>query len=311
MRNVEIIGYGMYLPKNKMLINNETRYRINDESENQITMAVKAANAAMDKANITIEDIDLIVATSAVGFQPIPCTAALIHEKIAKGTSIPAMDINTTCTSFVSAFDTLSYLIDAGRYKTVLLVASEQGSVGLNSNQKESYELFSDAAAAVVITKSKDRNTGILAAMQKTWSEGAHSTEIRGGLTGMFAKHYNENTHSDYCFDMKGREVLSLVAKKIPNMMNEFYNENGISLADIDLLVPHQASKALRMIMKRLNVPEGKYVDFVKEYGNMVSASIPVAFCRSIEEGKIKKGDTIMFIGTAAGLTANVLVFRY
>jgi len=93
--------------------------------------------------------------------------------------------------------------------------------------------------------------------------------------------------------------------------MNEFYNEIGISLDNIDLLVPHQASKALQMIMKRLNVPEEKYVNFVKEYGNMVSASTPVAFCRALDEGKIKKGDMVMFMGTAAGLTANVLVFKY
>ena len=93
------------------------------------------------------------------------------------------MDINTTCTSFISAFDTISYLIEANRYNKVLIVSSELASVGLNPKQKESYELFGDGAAAIVLSKSSSENTGIIYGMQQTWSEGAHATEIRGGLT--------------------------------------------------------------------------------------------------------------------------------
>ena len=311
MRNIEITGYGYYIPENTVEFRGQVRHRIpQGSSENQLSMAVKAAQRALENASLSINDIDCIVSTSAVGIQPIPCTAALIHEQIAKGTSIPAMDINTTCTSFVSALDVMSYLIEAGRYNRVLMVASEMASGGLNPNQKESYELFGDGAAAVVISKSSDGVSGVICGMQKTWSEGAHDTEIRGGLTGYLPKNYVEGSE-EYYFDMKGLRILKLVGRKVPKMFDEFKEKSGYSVTDVDVIVPHQASKALGMIMHHLGIPEGKYINIVPQYGNMVSVAIPHALIWGIENGKIRKGDLVLLMGTAAGLTANMLLLRY
>ena len=311
MRNVEIIGYGSYVPEETVEFDGQIRHRVpKGSSVTQISMAVAAAREALAKASLDITDIDCIVSASAVDHQPIPCTAALIHEQIAKGTDIPAMDINTTCTSFVSAFDVVSYLIDAGRYDKVLLVASEKASVGLNPKQKESYELFGDGAAAVVLSKCEDDSAGIIYAKQMTWSEGAHDTEIRGGLTGMYPDVYSE-CPEEFCFDMNGLRVLKLAGRKLPGFFKSFLSESGYTMDDIDMVVPHQASKALGMIMPLLGVPKDKYIDIVPEYGNMVSVAIPHALIWAIKNGKIKKGDTVLLIGTAAGLTANALLFRY
>ncbi len=309
MRNIEIIGYGTDLPKKYVEFDGQKRYRATG-NENQLTFAVNAANRALNKAKLSINDIDLIVSAAAVGIQPIPCTAALIHEQIAKGTDIPAMDINTTCTSFVSALDTVSYFIEAGKYNRILIVSSEIASEGLNPNQKESYELFGDGAAAVIVQRSSGES-GIIGSMQKTWSEGAHSTEIRGGLSNFIPSNYDGTNDAEFMFDMKGRQILSIAAKKVPAMFKEFFDVYGLNIDDIDLVVPHQASKALGMIMNKVGFPKNKYVDIVSEYGNMVSASIPFALCKSIENGLIKKGDTVMLAGTAAGLTTNILVFKY
>ena len=82
-------------------------------------------------------------------------------------------------------------------------------------------------------------------------------------------------------------------------------------IGDINMVVPHQASKALGMIMPLLGIPSDKYIDIVPQYGNMVSAAIPHAFIWAIENGRIKKGDTVLLIGTAAGLTANALLIKY
>ena len=312
MRNVEIKGYGIYLPKNIVKFEDQTRYRIGkDENENQITLATKAIKIALENAKMEIKDIHLIVSASAVGHQPIPCNAALIHEQIAKGTDIPAMDIGTTCTSFITAFDTISYLIEADRYNNVIIVSCDFASIGLNPNQKESYELFSDCAVAVILSKCEDGKAGVLFGMQKTWSEGAHSTEIRGGLTGYDVRKYTGDNLADYQFDMKGRQILTIAARKLPEMFNEFYEKSGITLENVDMVVPHQASKALGLIMKKLNIPENKYINMVADYGNMVSSSVPFAMCRAIQDGKIKKGDTILLVGTAAGLTSNILAIKY
>lgn len=141
MRKIQFIGYGVELPKNIINFKEQTRYRISGD-EKQISLAVSACQKALKNANITINNIDCIVSASAVGIQPIPCMAALIHEKIAKGTSIPALDINTTCTSFITALDTMSYLLEAGRYKRVLIVSCDVSSRALNPRQKKVFSFL-------------------------------------------------------------------------------------------------------------------------------------------------------------------------
>lgn len=308
MRKIQFKGYGIELPKNTVELKGQVRYRIS-EGESQISLAVSACEKALKNANITINDIDCIVSASAVGIQPIPCTAALIHEKIAKGTSIPALDINTTCTSFITALDTMSYLVEAGRYERVLIVSCDVASKALNPKQKESFQLFSDGAAAFVIEKT-EKEIGVIDAIQKTWSEGAHSTEIRGGLSNFHPKNYSEMTKEEYMFDMNGKTVLSLSISKIPELMKNFLKNNGMKVSDIDMTVPHQASVAMPLVMQKLGIEKDKFLDEVKEFGNMVSASVPITLVHGLENGRIKSGNTILLIGTAAGLTTNMMLIK-
>ena len=308
MRRIQFKGYGIELQKNTVELKGQVRYRIS-EGESQISLAVSASEKALKNANITINDIDCIVSASAVGIQPIPCTAALIHEKIAKGTSIPALDINTTCTSFITALDTMSYLVEAGRYERVLIVSCDVASKALNPKQKESFQLFSDGAAAFVIEKT-EKEIGVIDAIQKTWSEGAHSTEIRGGLSNFHPKNYSEMTKEEYMFDMNGKTVLSLSISKIPELMKNFLKNNGMKVSDIDMTVPHQASVAMPLVMQKLGIEKDKFLDEVKEFGNMVSASVPITLVHGLENGRIKSGNTILLIGTAAGLTTNMMLIK-
>lgn len=309
IRKCKIVGYGTYLPASTVEFESGMRYRVSKD-ETQLSMAVTASRRALERAGITIDDIDCIVSASAVGIQPIPCTAALIHEQLAEGSDMPALDINTTCTSFLTALDLMSYLVDAGRYKSVLIVSSEVGSLGLNPKQRESFELFSDGAAAVVLSASNDATQGVLASMQRTWSEGAHTTEIRGGLTNLLSKYYSDDNKENYLFDMNGRAVLRIAANRLPKMVAEFAETYGIGLDDVDVIIPHQASRALDMIMQRMGAKQGTYINWVADYGNMVSASVPFVLCKLLEDGTIQKGTRVLLCGTAAGLTANIIVME-
>ena len=308
-RHVEIAGYGVCLPKNTVQFKDQTRYRVVENEETQLDLAEVAIQRALEKANLKIEDIDCLVSASAVGVQPIPCTAALIHERVAKGISIPAMDINTTCTSFISALSTMSHLIEAGEYRRVLIVSSEVGSLGLNPKQKESYELFSDGAAAFIF-QSSDKDKGVIASLQRTWSEGAHDTEIRGGLTSYQPKEYSEETKTNFMFDMKGKKILLLSARVIPEMFQEFQEKSGISKDAVDYIIPHQASRALPLVMGKLGVDEDKYLNLVTDYGNMVSVAVPFGLAYALDHGYVKEGDTIFLMGTAAGMTVNMLALK-
>ena len=259
MRKIKILSFGIALPKNTIKFKEQTRYRIS-EDETQLSLSVEACEKALANANINIKNIDCIVSASAVGIQPIPCSAALIHEKIAKGTDIPALDINTTCTSFITALDTMSYLVEAGRYKRILIVSGDVASLALNPKQKESFELFSDAIVACVIEKT-DEEIGIIDSLQKTWTEGAHSTEIRGGLTNYHPKYFSEDTKEEYMFDMNGKNILALSLKEIPKMFEEFLKKNNIKISDIDMVIPHQASIAMPLIMQKLGFDQNKFID--------------------------------------------------
>ena len=308
-RHVEIAGYGVSLPKNTVQFKDQTRHRVVENEETQLDLAEAAIQAALENANLSMKDIDCLVSASAVGVQPIPCTAALIHERVAKGLSIPAMDINTTCTSFISALSTMSYLIEAGEYRRVLIVSSEVGSLGLNPKQKESYELFSDGAAAFIF-QSSDKDKGVIASLQRTWSEGAHDTEIRGGLTSYQPKEYSEETKTNFMFDMKGKKILLLSARVIPEMFQEFQEKSGISKDAVDYIIPHQASRALPLVMDKLGVSKDKYLNIVSEYGNMVSVAVPFGLAYVLDHGYVKEGDTIFLMGTAAGMTVNMLALK-
>ncbi len=308
MRKVKILSFGIALPKNTIKFKEQTRYRISRD-ETQLSLSVEACEKALANANINIKNIDCIVSASAVGIQPIPCSAALIHEKIAKGTDIPALDINTTCTSFITALDTMSYLVEAGRYKRILIVSGDVASIALNPEQKESFELFSDGVVACVIEKT-DEEIGIIDSLQKTWTEGAHSTEIRGGLTNYHPKYFSEDTKEEYMFDMNGKNILALSLKEIPKMFEEFLKKNNIKISDIDMVIPHQASIAMPLIMQKLGFDKNKFIDEVKDFGNMVSASVPLTLAHALENKKFKKGDLIFLIGTAAGLTTNMMLIK-
>lgn len=326
-RKIKITSVGKYLPN--YIITSEkidqllqvpegwtakksgVRKRHYAAEETASEMGAKAVHAALEKANMDIDEMDCIVCASGTMEQPIPCTAALIHEKLSPEVPIPAFDINSTCLSFVTALDVISHLIDKGSYQKVIIVSSEISSVGLNKQQKESYVLFGDGAAACIIERANEgERSAIRSSQMETYSEGAHLTEIRGGGT----KHH-PNQHSvkeDYLFDMAGRKVYKMSAKVINLFVEKLLAKAQVSLDGLAAVVPHQASgMALRLMRKKLNIPSSRFINVIENYGNTIAASIPLALCDAIENGRIRRGDTIMLLGTSAGLSVGGVILDY
>lgn len=309
MRNCEIAGWGTMLPGRTVRFGDEVRYRIEDDVSH-LDMLTGACEKALERAGLGADDVDLVLGASAAGIQPIPCTAALVLERLTLTGHAAAFDVNSTCTSFITALDLASHLLAAGAHETILVFSGDVGTRFLNPEQTESYELFSDAAAAVVLRRTTDARRGVIASAQRTWPAYAHDTEIRGGLSRSPAQRYADVDPADYLFDMNGKRALLGMMRVLPEFFHAFHESSGVAHDDVALWVPHQASAALGPMLDRLGIPADRRIDEVSAYGNMVSASVPFMLARALDEGRVGAGDTVILCGTAAGLTANVLALR-
>ncbi len=309
MRRCEIAGWGTMLPERTVRFGEEVRYRIEDHVSH-LDMLAGACERALERAGIAADEVDLVIGASAAGIQPIPCTAALVLERLTLTGRAAAFDVNSTCTSFITALDVASRFLDAGAHETILVFSGDVGTRFLNPGQKESFELFSDAAAAVVLRRSEDPARGVIASAQRTWPAYAHDTEIRGGLSRSPAQRYADADPADYLFDMDGRRALLGMMRVLPEFFEAFHASSGLAYDDVALWVPHQASAALGPMLDRLGIPADRRVDEVASFGNMVSASVPFMLARALDAGRVGAGDTVILCGTAAGLTANVLAMR-
>ncbi|MDB5099178.1 MAG: beta-ketoacyl-ACP synthase [Cyanobacteria bacterium RYN_339] len=333
-RNVKILGTGRYLPGQPVgavelgqrlgleagWIESRsgvlTRYFVKDETSS--LMGARAAQAALDDAGLTFADIDCMVCTAGAPEQVIPCTAALIQKQMGQADSgVACFDINSTCLSFLTGLDTLSYLVAAGRYRRVLVVATEIASVALNWNDRESATIFGDAAAAVVIGATPEGEpSAILAARQETYSAGAHLTQARGGGTKHHPRNYAGTLAEytdEYClFEMDGKAVFKLSAQVLPAFVERTLAPAGLTLDDINLVVPHQASMtALGLIQRRLGLSNDRWMVIAPEFGNTIAASLPLALHEAITRGRARRGDKVMLLGTSAGFSVGALALVY
>ena len=329
-KNVKILGSGKYLPS-KIVTSEELdeklglkngwtekksgiKYRHYITTESSSEMGAYAIEAALKDANLTVEDIDCIVSTSGSMQQPIPCTAALIQKQLGwENTKIPCFDINSTCLSFVTGLDVMSCMIDSKRYKNIILVSTEVASNALNWNQKESCVLFGDGAVAFIIGQGIDTETSkVIGSHMETFSKGADLTEVRGGGTKIHPREHSIETKDNYLFHMDGHGVFKLSLKVIDSFMDEFLKNCNLTIKDIDMVVPHQASgMAMKIMRKHLGLPEEKFMNIIENHGNTIAASIPMALHEGIKQGKIKRGDKVMLIGTSAGLSIGGVVLEY
>lgn len=309
VRGLQIDGYGVCLPEGTVTFGSATRYRAEAPAQH-LDMLVDSAQKAIDAAGISADDLDCIIGATAGDVQPIPCTASLVQERVAPDARCAALDVNSTCTSFITALDVASRYLRDGEYRRILIVAGDVGAQFLHPGQRESFELFSDAAVAVVVSSPSAEGVGVLASLQQTWPRHAHETELRGGGSRMPGRDFHPNNDHDYRFDMDGRAVLQSASRVLPGFFERFFEKAGTSVDEIDYVIPHQASRALPLIMRRIGIPEDRYANYVEDFGNMVSASVPFALARAWDEGRIGRGSRVLLCGTAAGLTANALLLQ-
>ncbi len=285
-----------------------------EAADTAASMGAKAAVLALQSANMELSEIDCVVAASATMDQGLPSNAALIHYELGLSHSgIPAFDINASCLGFLAAFDTISWVVRAGRYRRVLIVASDIASCGLDWGVLESSAIFGDGAAAAVIGPAGEGSGScILNAGFSTYSSGVGMCKIPAGGSRYHPSRIDEPFIPLTTFQMDGKNLFRLTLKHLPDFIDQLLSGAGTTRDRINWVIPHQASNlALSHATKRLGFEEEKVINIFSGYGNQVAASLPTALDIAIRDGRIRRGDRLLLIGTGAGLSMGGMVVDY
>lgn len=310
----DVLDRKLGLPSGTLEKMSGVRRRYYTDGENAAQLGAQAARAALDRAGLDFADIDLLLCVSGTADQLIPCNAALILQELdPRDRGVTCFDINSTCLSFVAGLDTISYAIAAGRYRRVLLVASELPSLGVNDKELEAYSLFGDAAAAVVVAPAAPgEGSRLLGARLETYPSGADHCHLYGGAGRLPAYHYNTEDPTRYLFHMDGKKIFRQASSIMPGFVERLLTDAGVALRDIDLVVPHQASlAAMELLRRKLGITEDRLVCTLPDYGNNIAASMPLALDVAIEQGRLRRGHKVMLLGTSAGFSIGGLILEY
>ena len=289
------------------------RVRYVETRRSAAALGAEAALRALADAGLSFADVDCLVAASGTPDQPMPSNAALIHRELAAGGSaIPAFDIAASCLGFLVALDTVACLIEAGRYRRVLIVASDIASCGLDWSKLEASGIFGDGAAAAVLGPAEGSGSALLASAFATYSEGVHFCEI----PGCGSRHHPSRTPEPILplslFRMDGKAVFRLAAEHLPGFLADLLAAAGVGLDGISVVVPHQASRhALQYLRRQLGAERGRMIDLFAGQGNQVAASLPSALDAAIRGGQLRRGETALLIGSGAGLGLGGVILRY
>jgi 3-oxoacyl-[acyl-carrier-protein] synthase-3 len=254
---------------------------------------------------------DLIINASGVPKQTIPDTSTFYQRELGFE-GIPSFSVHCTCLSFITALNTAASLIHSGSYKRILIISSDRGTIGRNFDEPESASLLGDGSAAVVLEQSLENESSELIYFDmKTFPSCANLTEVRGGGTN---KHPQdpETTLADNLFTMDGPAVYKIARKEVYRMMLKTMKTTSLKREEVDWVIPHQASgKAVDAYISTGGFSKEKVVSIISEFGNCVAASVPMAFATAVQDGRIKRGDLLLFIGTGAGLSAACALIKY
>ena len=306
MKNfARITGTGSYLPP-KIVTNFDLEKTLNTSDEwitartgikerrivtNESTcdLALEASINALSMAEINPQDIDLIILSTTTPDKIFPATATMLQNRL--GASCPAFHLPAVCAGFVFALSTAQQYIENGSAKNILVVGSETMSKIVDWEDRSTAILFADGAGAVVL--SADKNKGIK--YSKLYSDGNYLSSL----------HVNNNRINELgTIEMEGNEVFKIAVNKLSEVAEETLTECNMTSEEIDWMVPHQANiRIINAIAKKIKLPLDKIILTLDKHGNTSAASIPLALDEGVRDGRIKKGDTLLFEGIGGGFS--------
>jgi 3-oxoacyl-[acyl-carrier-protein] synthase-3 len=317
-RRSVVLGAGSALPKRR--VDNEELAKTVDTSdawivertgirsryvagdgETTASLATDAARRALDHAGVGASEIDLIVLATATPDQTFPSSATKVQAALGIDDCI-AFDVHAVCTGFLYAVSVADSMLRSGTARKALVIGAETFSRILDWEDRATCVLFGDGAGALVLS-AEETESGILAT--KLHADGRHNDLlfVDGGpsTTGTVGK-----------LRMKGREVFRHAVLNLAEVMNEVLEAAGLTAAEVDWVVPHQANaRILDATAKKLGLPPDKVVVTVDEHANTSAASVPLAFDTAVKDGRIKRGDVVVLEAMGGGFTWGAAALRY
>ena len=322
MTYARIAGIGSYLPE-KVLTNKdlETMMDTSDEwirertgikrrhiaadDETTGSIALKAAERALEDAGITADELDFVVLGTATPDKVFPSTACIVGRRLGiKGA--PCLDVHAACSGFVYGLDLANRYLVTGGGKKALVIGSETLSRITNWEDRGTAVLFGDGAGAVVLETSDE--PGILAT--HIHADGAHEEllHVQSGVSLGF----DATCKAKNFIEMNGNAVFKRAVATFDSIARETVADLDGHLEDIDWFVPHQANmRIIKAAAKKLQMPMERVICTVDEHANTSGASIPLALDLAVRDGRIKRGDTLMFAAFGAGFTWGSAMLKY
>jgi len=322
MRYAEITGWGKCVPPS--ILTNTDLEVLTDTTDEWITtrtgikerhishvdvsdMAVVASHHALAAAGLEPTDIDLIVLATCTADLVIPGAASLVQAKLG-ATNAAAFDLNAACSGWIYALNVGTQMVKGGGHNKVLVIGAEKLSFFLDFTDRATAVLFGDGAGAVVL-EATDEPVGLQSVEIGTDGSVAGILCVPG--VGTAGNRY-QGDPSEYAIHMDGPEVFRRAVTAMGQASSRVVEQAGLSVEDVDLLIPHQANvRIIDATARKLKLaPEQVFVN-IASYGNTSAATIPIALTEAIEEGRVTPGANLVFAAFGAGLTWAAAVVRW
>ena len=335
MYSSKITGLGHYVPENVVTNDDLAQWMdTNDEwiqertgikerrwidpktGDTTAVMGAKAAKIAIERANLTKDDIDFIIFATLSPDMYFPGGGVQIQDLLEMPT-IGALDVRNQCSGFIYSLSIADQFIKTGMYKNILVIGSENHSGGLEKSTRGRgvTVIFGDGAGAAVLSRSEEEGRGILSS--HLHSEGKHAKEL--ALIGPSTERWvpeiikdNDPEDVSYFPHMNGQFVFKHAVVRFSEAIVEGLQANGLNKEDIDMLIPHQANlRIAQFIQKKFGLADDKVYNNIMRYGNTTAASIIIALTEAWEEGKIKENDLVVLAAFGSGFTWGSVVIRW